>query len=561
MPGGLLNLVAYGNQNIILNGNPKKTFFKPVYQRYTNFGLQKFRLDFDGQKSLRLTEESRFTFKVKRYAELLMDTYLVVTLPTIWSPIMPPKDCSGNWVPYEFRWIENLGTQMIKEIEITVGGQTLQKLSGNYLLAMVQRDFTATQKAQYDNMTGNVPELNDPGNCHGRVNQYPNAYYSYVKQGPEPSIRARKIYIPLNMWFGMNSKLAFPLVSLQYNEMHINITMRPIQDLIQIRDVADAESNYPLIRPNFNEPLQQFYRFLQPPPSIALLDADYEDKRTNWNADINLLATYCFLSNEESRVFAALEQNYLFKSVFETVYQNITGSQRIDLNNTAGMVSSWMFYFQRSDADLRNEWSNYTNWPYNYLPHNLVEAPPHGEWTLDIENPCNDNENFISGFGPGVNPPNNSDTGLYITGPYNEENNKNILMALAIIMDGKYRENLMEGGVYNYVEKYLTTQGNAPDGLYMYNFCLDTDARVIQPSGAMNISKFHTIQFEFNTYVPPLDYKAQVLTICDPQSGLPIGVNKPTWRLYDYNYNLVVMEERYNMVSFVGGNCGLMYAR
>ena len=68
MAGGILNLVAYGNQNIILNGNPKKTFFRPVYAKYTNFGLQKFRLDFDGQRILRLTEDSTFTFKVKRYS-------------------------------------------------------------------------------------------------------------------------------------------------------------------------------------------------------------------------------------------------------------------------------------------------------------------------------------------------------------------------------------------------------------------------------------------------------------------------------------------------------------
>ena len=134
-------------------------------------------------------------------------------------------------------------------------------------------------------------------------------------------------------------------------------------------------------------------------------------------------------------------------------------------------------------------------------------------------------------------------------------------MGLAIIMDGKYRENLMEGGVYNYVEKYLSSKGNAPDGLYTYNFCLDTDPTAIQPSGAMNISKFNTIQFEFNTYVPPMDEQAQVLTICDPDSGLPIGVNKPTWRLFDYNYDLTVLEERYNVLTFVGGNCGLMYAR
>ena len=78
MPGGLLNLVAYGNQNIILNGNPKKTFFKPVYSRYTNFGMQKFRLDFDGQKALRLSEESKYTFKVKRYAELIKRSHLQI---------------------------------------------------------------------------------------------------------------------------------------------------------------------------------------------------------------------------------------------------------------------------------------------------------------------------------------------------------------------------------------------------------------------------------------------------------------------------------------------------
>ena len=137
MPGGLLNIVAFGNQNVYLNGNPSKTFFKTTYKKYTNFGLQKFRVDFDGQRSLRMTESSKFTFRMKRYAELLMDTYLVVQMPTIWSPIYPPQNCNENWAPYEFKWIENLGTQMIQEIEISVGGQILNKYSGDYLLAML----------------------------------------------------------------------------------------------------------------------------------------------------------------------------------------------------------------------------------------------------------------------------------------------------------------------------------------------------------------------------------------------------------------------------------------
>ena len=73
MPGGLMNLVSVGQQNIVLNGNPSKTFFKSTYAHYTNFGLQKFRVDFEGSKTLRMSEESTFTFKIPRYADLLMD--------------------------------------------------------------------------------------------------------------------------------------------------------------------------------------------------------------------------------------------------------------------------------------------------------------------------------------------------------------------------------------------------------------------------------------------------------------------------------------------------------
>jgi len=83
MAGGLLNIVSIGNNNVFLTGNPTKTFFRVVYSKYTNFGLQKFRIDYDGQRDLRLTDPSTFTFKIPRYAELLMDTYLVLSLPNI----------------------------------------------------------------------------------------------------------------------------------------------------------------------------------------------------------------------------------------------------------------------------------------------------------------------------------------------------------------------------------------------------------------------------------------------------------------------------------------------
>ncbi len=556
MPGGLLNIVAYGNQNVYLNGNPSKTFFKTTYKKYTNFGMQKFRIDFDGQRSLRLTESSKFTFRMKRYAELLMDTYLVVQLPTIWSPVIPPTDCSHNWAPYEFKWIDNLGTQMIEDIEISVGGQTLNRYTGEYLLAMVQRDFTGEKKHLYDNMTGNVPELNDPGNAYGRMNAYPTAYYSKFQQGPEPSIRARKLYIPINFWFTLAAKMAFPLVALQYNELEINITLRPINELFVIRDVEDTENLFPHIQSNQNIALQQFYRFLQPPPDISLnTTSSYSDKRTNWNADIHLISTYGFLTDEESKIFAAKEQKYLFKSIYEWKYFNVTGNQKVKLDSTMGMVSSWMWYFQRSDIDLRNEWSNYTNWPYS---NTIPQQVDFGDMIGDVKLPCN--PVTLAGFGPGLNPSNMEYSGITTTGNYNVQNQKDILMSLGILLDGKYRENNMDSGIYNYIEKYTRTNGNAPNGLYNYSFAIYNDPFDFQPSGAMNLSKFNDIQFEFTTYVPPLDASAQFYTICDP-SGAIVGVNKPSWRIFDYNYNLTIHEERYNILTFVGGNCGLMYAR
>ena len=223
------------------------------------------------------------------------------------------------------------------------------------------------------------------------------------------------------------------------------------------------------------------------------------------------------------------------------------------------MVASYLFYFQRSDANLRNEWSNYTNWPYNYLPQNVYHGAVDGSYNiyrLDTEG----NEVLV-GIGPGVNP-DGILTGWMTTGVYNPQNTYPILISMGLLFDGQYRENVQPAGVYNFIEKYIRTPGAAPNGLYCYNFCLDSSSLMYdnQPSGAINMSKFNLIEMEFTTVVPPLDPLAQVLTVCDPQSGAIIGINKPTWRIYDYNFDLYFFEERINMLTFVGGNCGLMYA-
>lgn len=559
MAGGLLNLIANGNQNVILNGNPSKTFFKTKYSKYTNFGLQKFRIDYEGLRTLRMNEESHFKFKINRYADLLMASYLVLTLPNIWSPIYPPKDEFSKWIGYDFKWIENIGTEIIKEITITVGGQVLQRFPGSYIRNVINRDYRNNNL--FNEMTGNIKELNDPANALARVNAYPSTYYTNSQMGAQPSIKGRKLYIPLNPWFMNNSKVAFPLIALQYAELYINVTLRPVYELFQIRDVLDQTNLYPYVQPDFTRSDMLFYRFIQTPPSKELFDSDYEDKRIIWNADVHLISTYAFLSDQEQKVFAETIHKILFKDVHTYNFKNITGSKRLEIETT-GLVSSWMFYFQRSDINLRNEWSNYTNWPYKWLPSN-VEFPPveDGYKYANYDVSQNFFESFYAnGFGPAIQPDNTA-SNIMITGDYKYENEQNIMKEMGIIFDGNYREKLMNREVFEYIEPYYSSNDTQiVPGLYHYNFSIDTDSNNYQPTGAINLSKFNKIELEFTTHSPTLDASAQVLTVCDA-SGNVIGINKPIWNIYEYNYDLVIHEEKYNIITVQNGNCGLMYAR
>lgn len=550
MAGGLLNILATGNNNVFLTGNPCKTFFKVAYVKYTNFGLQKFRIDYDGLRELRTSEESQFRFKIPRYADLLMDTYIVVTLPDIWSPVYQPcTDTSDRWSPYDFKWIKEIGTQMIKEVTINCGGLMLQRYSGQYMGAMVERDFTSEKKDLFNEMTGNTVELNNPAYAFNRTNAYPSAAYTESTTGAEPSIRGRNLYIPINTWFTLNSNCAFPLVALQYNELSITVTFRPIQDLFQVRDVFDESYSFPYVKPDFNQARFQMHRFLQTPPSSDISPDNYENKVNTWNADVHLLSTYCFLSKEETQKFAAEDHIYLVKDVFEHKFDNIIGSKKLKIESN-GMIASWMWFLQRNDVNLRNEWYNYTNWPYQSLPSNISLAPttPFSDSNLEV--------------GMGVHPLTTElNTGITITGDFKPENRKDILETFAILLNGEYRENLMTKDVYKYVEKYTRTNGFAKDGLYCYNFCLNTSPFEYQPSGAINMNKFKNIEVELNTYIPSIDTTSSSFDmVCDDNGNL-IGVRNSNYRLYEYSYNLTLYEERYNVFSIIGGNCGMMHAR
>ena len=476
-----------------------------------------------------------------------MDTYFVIQLPDIYSPIYE-NQTSQQWVPYEFKWIKNLGAMMIKSIKFTIGGNLIQQITGTDIVLLANRDLSATQKKKWDNMIGNTPDLYDPANALNRNNNYPNVAYN-AGVIPEPSIRGRQLRIPLPVWWGFTSQQAFPLVALQYNILQIEITIRPLRELYQIKNVMDSVNSYPVIAPNLTILEHQFYRFIQPPPNVELT---YTTLNNNWNENTHLSCQYCFLSEDEAKLFALHPRKYLVKEYHQSLYSNVAIADKLWLQNSTGLVLNWMFVFQRSDVNLRNEWSNFTNWEYDYLPKPITLLPQtmkQGPYTIN---------------GYGSSPLDGSQTFLYGTGDLHSENIKNILLQFGITFDGTVREEMRSSSIYLQDQQYLTSEGygsSGLDGLYTYNFALKTSPFILQPSGAINLSKFSKIELEFTTITPPLDPDSTYLTICDPELNQQIGVNKAAYKVYLYNYNVYVLEERYNILTFLSGNAGMMNAR
>ncbi|MHA2340718.1 MAG: hypothetical protein ACXADW_02520 [Candidatus Hodarchaeales archaeon] len=560
MPGGLLNIAAYGAENVILTGNPKKTFFKATYKKYTNFGLQRFRIDYDGQRILNFNSETEMKFKIPRYAELLWDSYLVINLPDIWSPMYWNTDISGCQTPYEFQWIKQLGAMMIKEITIYSGANILSRYSGEYLEAAIQRD-DGGKKILWNRMIGAANKFNNPAKAFQNGGFYPNAMWNpnasegFTGSDVQPSIKGRRLYIPLEAWFTYGgAKTALPLVALQYQEVHIKIRFRAIKDLYTIRDVENPSSKDgkgARKAPNSANALDQLYWFLQPPqdPSGIIMNGTAAQqqnlnryvKKNNWDADIHLMSCYIFLSQDERRVFASNKHTYLVRETFQHDFLNVAGSQRVDIP-CRDMVPSFLFRFRRSDAHLRNEWFNYSNWAWD----GVQPVQP-----VDISNAC------PFSLGSSYNPYFFKRTGALV----DSSNLQNILIDMGILLGSEYRETVLESGIYDLVEKWIRTDGIAKEGLYAYNFAIRTNRDGYQPSGAQNMNKWQYTTFEFNTIQPPIDPENNnVEVLCDPSGGI-IGVRKDTWRLNKWNFDLRVWEERYNMIVIENGSIGLLIAR
>src|SRR4029078_2656137 len=110
MSGGLMQLVAYGAQDVYLTGNPQITFFKVVYRRHTNFAVEPIELSMNGNPDF----GRRLSVVITRNGDLITQTYIMVRL----ERIVP---CDGA----KFAWVHRIGYALLKNIEVTIGGSRI----------------------------------------------------------------------------------------------------------------------------------------------------------------------------------------------------------------------------------------------------------------------------------------------------------------------------------------------------------------------------------------------------------------------------------------------------
>jgi hypothetical protein len=303
MGGGLMQLVAYGAQDVYLTGNPQITFWKVTYRRHTNFAMESIEQTFNGQADF----GRRVQCTVSRNGDLAYRTYLQVTLPEIGQP--------ANDQVFA-RWLDNPGEQLISMVEVEIGGQRIDKQYGDWMHIWNQLTLTSEQEEGYNKMIGNTTQmtyLTDPAFAEiataCNANNAPDAVCAPRKALPETTL-----YVPLQFWFCRNPGLALPLIALQYHEVKINLELRPLDEClwaVSSLGVANAA----------------------PGAANAAQIKDAAGAYNNSLVAASLYVDYIFLDTDERRRMAQNPHEYLIEQLQFTGEESVgSSSNKLKLN-------------------------------------------------------------------------------------------------------------------------------------------------------------------------------------------------------------------------------------
>jgi hypothetical protein len=209
MGGGLMQLVAYGAQDVYLSGNPQITFFKVVYRRHTNFAVEPIPQTWNGSADFGRT----VTCNINRNGDLITNMYLCVELAAT-----PTNSVAWGYV-------NRLGHAIVQDVKIEIGGSKIDEHYADWLNVWYELTHEASQERGYSKMIGNDPALTTIST---------DAKLAYT------------MYVPLVFWFNRNNGLALPLIALQYHDVRITLIYNSFSNCVNYRGSVAPVVNTPM---------------------------------------------------------------------------------------------------------------------------------------------------------------------------------------------------------------------------------------------------------------------------------------------------------------------------
>ena len=443
MGGGLLQLVAYGAQDVYLTGNPQITFFKVVYRRHTNFALEAIQQTFNGNAGFGNTVYCQ----ISRNGDLIHRTYLEVYVPSLSGYVY--GDTSTD------RYVDYLGLRLLKTVTIEIGGQQIDKHYSDWLYIWNELSLPYGKKEGWNYMVGADSDITSSGDV--TIN---NSNSSTL-----PEYTGTTLYIPLEFWFCRNIGLALPLIALQYHEVKIKIEFETLNNCAYSTAVNGVA------------------------PTRAIQTSANTTNLASLRA--NMWVDYIFLDTDERRRFAQLSHEYLIEQLQFTGQEILNpGTNRVKLNfnhpckeliwvaktNTTSTVNQWFNYTTTSGTlgaatavaitnpfayPVRTAVANINTSNFGFANSNLL-------WNSNL-----DSSNLIYGVEP---------QGMSTFNPFN---------SCLLQLNGNDRFAERPGGYFNYVQPYQH-HTNIPlnKGINVYSFAIKPEEH--QPSGSLNMSRIDT---------------------------------------------------------------------
>jgi hypothetical protein len=453
MGGGLMQLVAYGAQDVYLTGNPQITFWKVTYRRYTNFAMESIEQTFNGQADF----GRRVTCTISRNGDLAYRTYLQVTLPQI----------DDNYA----RWLDFPGHQLVSQVEVEIGGQRIDRQYGDWMHIWNQLTLPAEQQKGYFKMVGNTTQLTyitDPsfaevdGPCGGDAPVNVCA--------PRKSLPETTLYVPLQFWYCRNPGLALPLIALQYHEVKINLDLRPIDECLWAVTGLTENSK----------------------------DVKYSAAYNNSLVAASLYVDYIFLDTDERRRMAQNPHEYLIEQLQFTGDESVgSSSNKIKLNfNHPCKELVWVV---QPDANV--DYCNSTMGgqllykvlgaqPFNYT--DAVDALPNALHAFDDNDAHLDAvSDFLGSDEMGkVSTAGVSDAATFVLGESALDMHcwgENPVVVAKLQLNGQDRFSEREGSYFDNVQPFQHHTRTPDAGINVYSFALRPEEH--QPSGSCNFSR------------------------------------------------------------------------